>query len=111
MSATNAEVKPPETSMVPEMFMNGNLTIPWVQRIEQHPSWPVLARVPEMMTALVPLPHFTVRDLLTMEHGRVFSSASLTSDLIPMKIGTVQIAWGEFEVVEHVLAVRVTKLA
>ena len=111
MSATNAEVKPPGTSLVPEMFLDGTLTIPWVQRIEQHPSWSVLSRVPEVMTALVQLPHFTVRDLLTLEHGRIFTSGSLTSELIPMKIGAVQIAWGEFEVVEHMLAVRVTKLA
>ena len=33
------------------------------------------------------------------------------SDDIPMKIGSVQITWGEFEVVEHTMALRVTRVA
>lgn len=86
-------------------------SLPWLQRIEEHPSWPVLAEIPEKMIAAVVLPRFTLRDLMTMEKGSVFKSDCLTSDLIPMKIGTVQIAWGEFELVDHSLALRVTRLA
>ncbi len=86
-------------------------TTPWLQRIEEHPSWPVLAEIPEKMVAAVQLPRFTLRDLMTMDKGSVFKSDCLTSDLIPMKIGTVQIAWGEFELVDHSLALRITRLA
>ena len=83
----------------------------WMNRIEEHPAWPSLARVPETLTALIPLRRFTVRSLLLLDKGQMIESdRSLTED-IPMKIGAVQIAWGEFEVVEHVMALRVTRMA
>jgi flagellar motor switch/type III secretory pathway protein FliN len=105
------EAKGPEFAVVPGMSPMGREVLPWVQRIEEHPSWPVLARVPQTVTALIPVPGFTVRKLLTMEKGRVIESGLLTTEMIPIRIGAVRIAWGEFEVVEHALALRVTKLA
>jgi hypothetical protein len=80
----------------------------WMQRIEEHPAWPSLSRVPETLTALIPLRQFTVRSLLL---GQMIESDSPLNEDIPMKIGAVQIAWGEFEVVEHVMALRVTRVA
>jgi flagellar motor switch/type III secretory pathway protein FliN len=83
----------------------------WMNRIEEHPAWPSLARVPETLTALIPLRRFTVRSLLLLDKGQMIeSNRSLTED-IPMKIGGVQIAWGEFEVVERTMALRVTRVA
>jgi flagellar motor switch protein FliN/FliY len=70
-----------------------------------------LARVPQTLTAQIALPGFTIRDLLTLDKGRVIASAVLTTEMIPIRIGTVRIAWGEFEVVEHALALRITRLA
>jgi hypothetical protein len=111
MAATESEVKSGEMAVHPAIYMGSRSHLPWMQRIEEHASWQVLARVPETMTALIALPHFTVRELLTMEVGRVYVSGSLTSELIPIKIGSVQLAWAEFEVVDAALALRVTKLA
>jgi len=83
----------------------------WVKRIEEHPAWPSLSRVPERLTALLPLRGFRVAALLSLEKGQIIeSNMSLTAD-IPMKISTIQIAWGEFEVVEHTMAVRLTRMA
>jgi flagellar motor switch protein FliM len=83
----------------------------WMQRIEEHPAWPSLSRVPETLTALIPLRQFTVRSLLLLDKGQMIESDSPLNEDIPMKIGAVQIAWGEFEVVEHVMALRVTRVA
>jgi len=83
----------------------------WIQRIEEHPAWPSLARVPETLTALIPLRQFTVRSLLLLDKGQMVESNRAPAEDIPMKIGGVQIAWGEFEVVEHRMALRVTRVA
>jgi|ERR1700693_1075640 flagellar motor switch protein FliM len=83
----------------------------WMARIEEHPAWPSLARVPETLTALIPLRQFTVRALLLLDTGQTIESDRPLAEDIPMKIGSVQIAWGEFEVVEHRMALRVTRVA
>ena len=83
----------------------------WMTRIEEHPAWPSLARVPETLTALIPLRQFTVRALLLLDTGQTIESDRPLAEDIPMKIGSVQIAWGEFEVVEHRMALRVTRVA
>jgi flagellar motor switch/type III secretory pathway protein FliN len=112
MSATDTDAKPAELSLGHHaLFSRNRENLPWVQRIEDHPTWHVLAKVPQTVTALISLPGFTVHDLLTLEKGRVFESNVMTTEMIPIRIGSVRIAWGEFEVVEHTLALRVTKLA
>ena len=83
----------------------------WMKRIEEHPAWPSLARVPETLTALIPLRRFTVRSLLLLDKGQMIESNRSLAEDIPMKIGGVQIAWGEFEVVERTMALRVTRVA
>jgi len=82
----------------------------WMKRIEEHPAWPSLSRVPETLTALIPLRPFTVWSLLLLDKGQMIESDRALSDDIPMKIGSVQITWGEFEVVEHTMALRVTRV-
>ena len=112
MNATETEQRPAELALGHHGISSRNRDhLPWVQRVEEHTAWHVLARVPQTVTALIPLPGFTIRDLLTMEKGSVIESKVLTSEMIPIRIGSVRIAWGEFEVVEHALALRVTKLA
>ncbi len=112
MNATETEHKSAELALGHHgLFSRNRDHLPWVQRIEDHTTWHVLAKVPQTVTALIPLPKFTMHDLLTMEKGLVIESNVLTSEMIPIRIGSVRIAWGEFEVVEHALALRVAKLA
>lgn len=92
-------------------YVSNRHHLPWIQRIEDHVSWPILQRVPETITAMICVPGFTVRDLLQLQPGRVIVTGTLTSELIPIKIGSVQVLWAEFEVVEEVLGLRVAKLA
>jgi flagellar motor switch/type III secretory pathway protein FliN len=112
MSAMETEQRPGELALGQHgMLHRDREHLPWVQKVEEHPSWHVLARVPQTLTALIPLPEFTIHDLLTLEKGRVIESNVLTTEMIPIRIGSVRIAWGEFEVVDQALALRMAKLA
>ncbi|MBB5057627.1 flagellar motor switch protein FliN/FliY [Granulicella aggregans] len=111
MSILDNETRSGEMAVHHGGYVSNRHHLPWTQRIEDHVSWPILQRVPETITALIDIPDFTVRDLLTLEPGRVVASQTLTSELIPIKIGAVQILWAEFEVVEESLGLRVAKLA
>lgn len=111
MNAVHSEAKSNDLALTPGMYMSSHTKLPWMQRLEEHVSWPVLAKVPETLIVFIPLSNFTVRALLGLEKGHVIGSEVMTSDLVPMKIGVVKVAWGEFEMVEQALALRVTKLA
>lgn len=84
---------------------------PWMSRVEEHPAWPVLARLSVTMTAEIPLSRFKVRDLLGLAEGQVFESISADTDDVPLKVGNMQLGWTEFEVVEQKIAIRLTRLA
>ena len=112
MSATETEQRSAELALGHHgIFPRNRDHLPWVQRIEDHPAWHVLSHVPQTVTVLISLPGFTMHDLLTMQKGLVIESDVSTTEMIPLRIGSVRLAWGEFEVVEHALALRVTKLA
>lgn len=111
MSMVETEPRTGEMALHSGGYVSNRQQLPWMQRIEDHVSWPILQRVPETITALIGIPKFTVRDLLALQPGRVIVSQTETSELIPMKIGAVQILWAEFEVVDEALGLRIAKLA
>ena len=84
--------------------------LPWMMRIEEHPSWQVLAQLRVTLRAGVALHGFAVRDLLTLKAGQVFESLTPAMEDVPLKVGQVQLGWCEFEVVEHRMALRLTRL-
>ena len=79
--------------------------------IEEHPDWPLLSRIPMRLIAGIPLPNFRVKDLVGLKPGQMLSSTWLSTDDVPLKIGSVQLSWSEFEVVEQRMAIRLTRLA
>jgi|HubBroStandDraft_6_1064221.scaffolds.fasta_scaffold796571_2 flagellar motor switch protein FliM len=79
--------------------------------IEEHPEWPLLSRIPMRLTAGIPLPQFRVKDLLALKPGQILTSNWLSTDDVPLKIGSVQLSWSEFEVVDQQMAIRLTRLA
>jgi flagellar motor switch/type III secretory pathway protein FliN len=83
---------------------------PWMMRIEEHPSWKTLAQLRTSIRAGVALNRFTVRDLLSMKEGHVFESVSRATDDVSVKIGQMHVGWSEFEVLEHKIALRLTRL-
>jgi flagellar motor switch/type III secretory pathway protein FliN len=88
--------------IVPEM--------PWMTRIEEHPSWEILSQLRVTLRASVALNRFKVRDLLTLKEGQVFESVSPETEDVAVMVGKVQLGWSEFEVPEQRMAVRLTRL-
>jgi flagellar motor switch protein FliM len=58
----------------------------------------------------VPLIQFTVRDLLQLQVGDIVESKNVNGADVPVFANTRLIAWAEFEVVGHRLAIRLTEL-
>jgi flagellar motor switch protein FliN/FliY len=104
--AANAEIALP-TVTEPVRTVAGE----WMERIEEHPHWLALSRLPVVLTTRIPLSAFRVRDLLQLQQGQLIRSDWSTTEDIPVKIGRVQLAWSEFEVVEESMAMRLTRLA
>jgi flagellar motor switch/type III secretory pathway protein FliN len=84
--------------------------VPWMMRIEEHPSWETLSQLRITIRAGVLLNRFRVRDLLAMKEGQVFESLSPATEDVSVRVGRVQLGWSEFEVVEQRMALRLTRL-
>jgi flagellar motor switch protein FliN/FliY len=79
--------------------------------IEGHMAWPMISRLPVMVAVNVPLTGLTVRNLLQLRCGETIASAWATTEDVPLKADALQLFWGEFEVVEQRMALRLTRLA
>jgi flagellar motor switch protein FliN/FliY len=69
-----------------------------------------VADLPIQLDVRVPVRDFRVSDLLSLAPGAVVASAWPGSEDLPLSCGDVRLLWTEFEVVDQVLAVRVTRL-
>jgi len=78
--------------------------------MESHPAWPMISRLPVMLGVNIPLTGFRVCDLLALEPGQTILSKWVATEEVPLKVGTLQLSWGEFEVVDDVMALRLTRL-
>ena len=67
-------------------------------------------RLPVEIDVAVPIRSFRVRDLLTLSSGTVIAAQWIQGDDLPLAGPGAQLAWTEFEVIEHKLAVRITRL-
>jgi flagellar motor switch protein FliN len=73
--------------------------------------WLRVEALPCLLTVEIPMPGFTVGDLLRLERGRIVASRWTVGQDVPLRINDELIAWSEFEVVQNHLAVRLTELA
>ena len=80
-------------------------------QIECHHAWPVLSQIPVHLTVSIPLSSFTVKHLLALSIGQVFGSEWAHTEDLPLATGQVKLGWCEFEVIEQVIGVRLTRLA
>lgn len=71
---------------------------------------PALGTLPLHLNVSVPVPNFRVRQLLALDKGAVFETNWPHGEDVPVWCGGAQLVWTEFEVVENVLAVRVTRV-
>ena len=74
-------------------------------------SWARAERLPCLLTVEIPVPGFTVNDLVHLAAGRIVSTRWTVGLDVPLRVNGEVIAWSEFEVVHGHLAVRLTELA
>ena len=79
--------------------------------MEEHAAWPMISRLPVMLSVKIPLRGFNVCHLLALRSGQTIQSAWAVTEDVPLKVGALQLCWGEFEVVEQQMALRLTRLA
>jgi flagellar motor switch protein FliM len=72
---------------------------------------PIFGRLPVELEVAIPVREFQVRNLLSLEKGVVIETQWGQGDDLPLSAGDVQLAWSEFEVIDTLLAVRVTRVA
>jgi flagellar motor switch protein FliM len=83
---------------------------PVANAMESHPAWPMVSHLPVLLEVNVPLRGFRVCDLLALECGKTIESAWASTEEVSLKVGALQISWGEFEVVGEHMALRLTRL-
>lgn len=99
-----------ETTAAEELAELAVVPAPELLPIEEHPAWPMLSRIPVMMAVGIPMRGFRVCDLLALECGQTVESQWVSTEEVPLKVGTLQLSWGEFEVVDEYMALRLTRL-
>jgi|SRR6185437_11411387 len=71
----------------------------------------VVCRMPVEVEVGVPVRDFRVRNLLALQSGAIVRSQWNYGEDLPLAAGHVQLAWIEFEVLDSVLAARITRPA
>jgi len=89
------------------------MAAPAVQpKLEAAPDpWARVESLPCVLSVEVPVPGFTVADLVRLAKGRVIATNWIVGQDVPLRINGEVVAWIEFEVVREHLAVRLTELA
>jgi len=73
--------------------------------------WRHALGLPCLLTVELPIPHFSVSDLLALHVGSVIATNWRLAHDIPLRVNGTLIGWGEFEGAGKHLAVRLTELA
>ena len=71
----------------------------------------VISRMPVEVEVGVPVRDFRVRNLLALNSGAIVRSQWNHGEDLPISAGHVQLAWVQFEVLDSLLAARVTRPA
>lgn len=78
---------------------------------EAEPRDTRLDRLSMELHVMVRVERMRVQDLLALERGAVLTTVHDHAQDVPVRCGGALLLWGEFEMVEQRLAVRVTRLA
>ncbi len=74
-------------------------------------AWRHVLCLPCQLTVDLPMPGFTVADVVRLRRSSVINSHWRAGEDVPLRLNGELIARGEFEVVGNHLAVRLTELA
>ena len=75
----------------------------------QHDLLDTIPWLPCSLTLDLPVPHFTIADLLALREGSIVETASHHTSDVPLRVNNLLIGWTEFEAVGDRLAVRITE--
>jgi flagellar motor switch/type III secretory pathway protein FliN len=84
---------------------------PEASESEDDGRWKQVLSLPCELAVDLPLPRFTIADLLDLRTGSVINSHWPVERDAPLRLHGTLIGWSEFEVVGNSLAVRLTELA
>ena len=73
-------------------------------------DWESVGILPCTATLDIPVPDFTVAELLALKTGSVVETNWAAGAEIPLKVNRATIAWGELELLGDRLGVRLTEL-
>jgi flagellar motor switch/type III secretory pathway protein FliN len=72
--------------------------------------WNACKQLPCVLTLELPVPQFTVRQMLELRAGSVIDTGWSQAADIPLRVNGELLAWSEFEVVDDRYGVRLTEL-
>jgi flagellar motor switch protein FliN len=72
--------------------------------------WPQLKHLSCLITLELPVPQFTVRQMLALSSGQVVDTQWSQAADLPLRMNGALLAWSEFEVVDNRYGVRITEL-
>ena len=73
--------------------------------------WTRLEALPCLLSIEIPVPGFTVADLISLSQGRLIDTCWTVGKDVPLRVNGELIAWSEFEILNNHIAVRLTELA
>ena len=72
--------------------------------------WPEALELPCRLSVALEVPHFTVRDLLSLDTNSLVDTGRREGAHVPVLVNGVMVGWAEFDVIEGRLAVRMTEM-
>jgi len=73
--------------------------------------WIRVEALPCLLSVEIPVPGFTVANLVSLARGRLVNTNWTVGEDVPLHVNGELIAWSEFEIVNNHVAVRLTELA
>ena len=98
----------------PNLNPNQNPPVVEIPKPPAHPRKNVVDELPWLpmtLTVEIPVPNFTVGDLVGLKPGSVIRTLFQSTSDVPVRVNGKLIAWAKFEVAGDRLASRITELA
>jgi len=72
--------------------------------------WPEALELPCELCVALDVPHFTIRDLLSLSVNSLVDSRRREGAHVPVRVNGIMVGWAEFDVIDGKLAVRLTEM-
>jgi len=72
--------------------------------------WPEALELPCQLYVALEVPHFTIRNLLSLSANSLVDTGRREGAHVPVLVNGVMVGWAEFDVIDGRLAVRMTEM-